>query len=57
MVWAWTELQLGAIIKFPFRIRSTTVKRYDPITGANLNYGSPIYSVITWFIRVNSARD
>ena len=39
--------------KFPFRIRTTTVKcydpimtvqRYDPITGANCNYGSPIWA-------------
>ena len=47
--------------KFPFYIRSTTVKRlrsvkrYDPIAGANRNYGSPIDSVIAQFIPVNNA--
>ena len=29
------------------------VKRYDPITGANRNYGSLDYSVIAWFLWVN----
>ena len=33
-----------------------SVKHYDPITGANRNYGSPIYSVIARFVRVNNAR-
>ena len=49
---------VGAIKKFQFHIvlRPSPVKYYDPITGANRNYGSPIYSVITWFIRVSNAR-
>ena len=32
------------------------VERYDPVTGANRNYGSHVYSVIARFIRVNNAR-
>ena len=32
------------------------VKCYDPVTGANRNYGSHVNSVIVWFIRVNNAR-
>ena len=34
----------------------SSVKRYILITGANRNYGSPIYSIIARFIRLNNAR-
>ena len=52
---------VGVIKKFPFRIvlrlyYATLSKTLQPYYGANRNYGSPTYSVITRFIRVNNTR-